>query len=136
MGRRSGEKPAFGRLPYTHIPYQAGQEAQVVRSFDIGLLPLGRSKFAEGKSPIKGLQYMACGIPSVVSPLGATRAMFRQAETALFAQEEAEWTQSLLQLVRSPDLREALSGRVRRHFEQHYALSQTASRFAQILCDL
>jgi glycosyltransferase involved in cell wall biosynthesis len=130
----SGERPALGRLQYTYIPYQAGREPQVVRSFDIGLLPLGQSRFAEGKSPIKGLQYMACALPSVVSPLGATRDMFRQGETALFAQEEAEWTQSLVQLVRNPDLRQAMSGRARRHFEQHYALSHTASRFAQILC--
>ena len=130
----SGQRPRFAHgLNYTFVPYQPGREAETVRGFDIGLLPLPASKFAEGKSPIKGLQYLASGLPAVVSPLGATGEMFQEAETALFARSESEWVETLNRLVRRPELRRALGQRARERFEATHALDKTTRLFANLL---
>lgn len=128
-----GQKPKFNSLKHKFIPYQAGAEPEVIRSFDIGLLPLPSGEFADGKSPIKGLQYMACGIPSVVSPLGATRQMFKEGQTALFARNQAEWIHALELLVRDHDLRRQIGRQARQQFEEKYCLSKTAPLFAGLL---
>jgi glycosyltransferase involved in cell wall biosynthesis len=132
----SGEQPKFQQLQYRFVQYHPDKEIDAIRSFDIGLLPLKAGPFAESRSPIAALQYMAAGIPSVVSPLGATREMFSEGETALFARNEEEWTRSILQLVRNPDLRIEMGKRARKHFEENYALTQTAPRLAEILCSI
>jgi glycosyltransferase involved in cell wall biosynthesis len=132
----SGEQPKFQQLQYRFVPYHADREVEAVRQFDIGLLPLKPGPFADSHSPIKALQYMAAGIPVVLSPLCAAREMFSEGETALFARSEEEWTRSILQLVRNPDLRIEMGNRARKHFEENYSLSNTAPRFAEILCSL
>ena len=129
-----GRQPGFkAGIKFTFCPFQPGQESSVVNSFDIGLLPLPDTDFADGKSPIKGLQYLATGIPSVVSPRGATREMFREGETALFARTQDEWFQALQTLVSNPEMRHQMGRQSRLHFDANYALQRTAGRFADLL---
>ena len=125
-----GQCPGFHELKFDYIPYQAGMEPEVIRRFDLGLLPLEASAFAEAKSPIKALQYMACGLPAVVSPVGATRQLFRAGETGLFASTPVEWTQALRLLLRDEDLRRELGREARREFEANYGLTRAAARLA------
>ena len=125
-----GQNPGFKNLKFKLIPYRSEAQPEVIRSFDIGMLPLPGGDFAEGKSPIKGVQYMACGIPSVVSPLGASREMFQDGQTALFAGNEAEWIRSLELLVRNFDLRRQIGEQARQQFERRYCLSKTAPLLA------
>ena len=129
----SGQSPRFKEMPFDLIPFHAGTEPEVLRSFDIGLLPLPEGAFAEGKSPVKGLQYMACGIPTVLPPRGAAQAMFRAGETALFATTAAEWTAALASLLRDPALRRRLGAEARRDFKAHHTVSATTAALARLL---
>ena len=132
----SGQPPRFREMPFDLIPFQAGTEPEALRTFDIGLLPLPEGAFAEGKSPIKGLQYMACGIPTVLPPRGAAHAMFRAGETALFATTPAEWTAALGKLLRDPALRQRMGAEARRDFEAHHTVSAAAARLKDLLKSL
>lgn len=129
----SGRQPAFKQLPYRHLPYQQGTEAENIREFDIGLLPLPADAFSQGKSPIKGLQYLAIGLPIVVSPTGGTNEMFAGCPAAQFARTNEEWIEALENLVRQADLRQQLGQQARKHFEAHFTLAITAPRFADLL---
>lgn len=132
----SGQPPRFREMPFDLIPFQAGAEPAALRTFDIGLLPLPEGAFAEGKSPIKGLQYMACGIPTVLPPRGAAHAMFRAGESALFATTPAEWTAALGNLLRDPALRHRMGAEARRDFEAHHTVSTAAARLKDLLKSL
>ena len=49
-----GKNPNFKNIDYEYVPFSPGNEPEVVRSFDIGLLPLpSDDPFTDGKSPIK-----------------------------------------------------------------------------------
>jgi hypothetical protein len=62
----SGVDPGLS-CPYRFVAWEKGNEADYVKSLDIGLLPMdSSSQFSLGKSPIKGLQYLS----SAVVPLG------------------------------------------------------------------
>jgi len=62
----SGVDPRL-RFPYRFVAWEKGNEANYVKSLDIGLLPMdSSSQFSLGKSPIKGLQYLS----AAVVPLG------------------------------------------------------------------
>jgi glycosyltransferase involved in cell wall biosynthesis len=128
-----GKSPAFRRLKYRHIRFQPDAEIDAIRSFDIGILPLPPGPFAAGKSPIKGLQYMATGIPTVLTPLGATRDMFQEGETGLFANTAEEWQRGIIQLVRDAVLRLQMGKRARAVFEDTYELRRTVPLLANAL---
>jgi glycosyltransferase involved in cell wall biosynthesis len=127
-----GRPPRFHALKYQFVEFRPGAEPEVIRGFDVGLLPLPDNPFAAGKSPIKALQYMACGIPCVASPVGATCEIFGQPPAALFARTNDEWVTCLRTLLDS-GVRGDLGIRARQTFEQNNALSRVAARFSELL---
>jgi glycosyltransferase involved in cell wall biosynthesis len=129
----SGRRPNFKGLAFDFVPFEPGNDSATVRRFDIGLLPLPRNGFAEGKSPIKGLQYMASGIATVATPMAATREMFADSGGARFAETDAEWMTALEQLVQDPATRAELGRRSRARFEQVHSLAMTTPRLARLL---
>ena len=128
-----GKAPTFRKLKYRHIRFEPDMETQSIRSFDIGILPLPPGPFAAGKSPIKGLQYMATGIPTILTPLGATGDMFREGETGLFASNNEEWQHAIGSLVRDQELRRRIGTSARAAFEETYELSRIVPLLAAAL---
>lgn len=129
----SGQRPAFRELKFTHLPFVQGGEPEVIRTFDIGLLPLPADDFSAAKSPIKGLQYMACAIPTVVTPVGGAAQIFTDQETALFARNPSEWQPALTRLVNDGSLRVQLGSQARSLFETTYTLSRTTTQLVSVL---
>jgi glycosyltransferase involved in cell wall biosynthesis len=129
-----GKAPRFAEpLHVNHIRYRGCDEPEVIREFDIGLAPLPDNEFAGGKSPIKCLQYMASGVAPIVSPIGATRSMFVDRHTALFARTTEEWAAAIKRLVTDTKLRHHLSENARMEFEKKYSLTSQVPLLADVL---
>jgi glycosyltransferase involved in cell wall biosynthesis len=128
-----GKPPAFRRLKFRHIRFEPDIEVEATRAFDIGILPLPPGPFAGGKSPIKGIQYMASGIPTILTPMGATRDMFQEGETGLFANTTEEWRGAISKLARDSALRLRMGRHARSVFEQTYELTRIVPLVAKAL---
>ena len=129
----SGDEPRFQSLKFTHVPFVPGTEPEVLRTFDIGLLPLPDDLFSQGKSPIKGLQYLASGAAVVLSPVGAAAEMFPDGATGLFARNHDGWVTALQKLINDGKLRQELARQGRRTFEERFSLAANAPQFAAAL---
>ena len=53
------------------IPWSEETEVSELQKFDIGIYPLPNEEWVLGKSGLKALQYMALGIPTVATAIGA-----------------------------------------------------------------
>jgi glycosyltransferase involved in cell wall biosynthesis len=129
----SGQSPRFRQLKAVHVPFAAGKEPEVIQSFDIGLLPLPKDEFSAGKSPIKGLQYMASGVAIVATPLAGTRELLGDKRTAAYATSVEEWQNALCGLVRDHDQRREIGANARQRFEREYALTRAAELLSKHL---
>jgi glycosyltransferase involved in cell wall biosynthesis len=72
----SDRAPAFSALApdrWSFVKWGEASEISDIQSMDIGIMPLADSPWARGKCSFKMLQYMACGLPVVVSPVGMGR---------------------------------------------------------------
>jgi len=118
----SGRAPRWS-LPCEHHPYQPERETPFVQSLDIGLLPLVEDAFTRGKSPIKSLQYLACGVPVVGNVFGATREIL-QPSHCLPVATDADWIPALASLIRSSDQRAALSNAGRHFVLAHHDMNR------------
>lgn len=121
----SGESPDMA-VPMEHTPFHAGTEAAFCQSLDIGLLPLDDTAFTRGKSPIKAIQYLACGVPVVGNVIGAGREIVTN-DVGLDVSDHGGWLDALIQLVDNAALRRQLgdAGRARIVARHNLATSST-----------
>ncbi len=90
------------------VRWRMETEAEIVRSFDVGLMPLPDSDWARGKCSYKMLQYLASGVPAVVSPVGMNQEVLSSANVGMGPQNDGEWKAALSDLRRNSDRRRAL----------------------------
>jgi glycosyltransferase involved in cell wall biosynthesis len=116
------------RVEVESPPWHADHEEEFFRDLDIGLYPLSDDKWALGKCGLKAIQYMACGVASVSSPVGVVREIVRPGIDGLWAEHGNGWRDALAWLLGAPEKRAMLgaSGRVRAC--EHYSLSVTTPR--------
>lgn len=127
-----GQPPALpAEISVTHIPFQKGTEAQHVQTFAIGLLPLPANDFANGKSPIKALQYMACGVPFVSDRSRGAEELLAGSTAGRLVHGLAEWQDALEQMIRSPELRADMGATGRQVFLSRHSTTATAHQLAE-----
>jgi hypothetical protein len=129
----SGVDPHFQNFRYEYEPYVPGNEPATVASFDIGLLPLPDDPFVRGKSPIKGLQYSACGLAVVVDPIGATRELLIDNVNSLWVEGEQTWETALSRLIVDTGLRQRLAASARTLFEQQHDLPRVFDKLRAVI---
>jgi len=125
--------PHWSDVAIDAVPWSAETEAEALASADIGIMPLTRDEWTEGKCAFKLLQYMAASLPCVASPVGANRDAVIDGETGLWAATDADWERALARLLESPPLRLAMGAAGRRRLETHYALDGYAQRYAALM---
>src|SRR5690606_9194210 len=59
--------------PFEAVPWSEDAEVDLVRGFDVGVMPLPDEPWERGKCGYKLIQYMACGLPVVASAVGVNR---------------------------------------------------------------
>lgn len=111
-------------------PWRSASEVQDLADFDVGLMPLDDTEWERGKCGLKALQYMALGIPAVVSPVGVNTEIVRDGENGLLAGSEPEWEAALGRLLRDAGLRRRLGQAGRLTVESGYACRVHAPRVA------
>lgn len=97
-------------------------EIEELQRLDIGIMPLIDRPFQNGKCGYKLIQYMACGVPVVASPVGVNSEIVTHGENGFLASTEAEWTEALGRLLSDPDLRRRMGEAGRRRVEERYSL--------------
>ena len=108
-------------------------EVAEVQQMDIGIMPLFDRPFERGKSGYKLIQYMACGVPAVASPVGVNCEIVADGATGMVAASESEWRDALLRLIDDPALRADMGRQGRKRVVEGYSLSHHAPRLVELM---
>ena len=128
IGAKSDEIKLDGDENF-QIDFRAWLEADEVSSikeFDIGVMPLADAPWAHGKCGYKLIQYMACGIPCIASPIGINKKIIDQEMNGYLADSLQEWVSAFRHLIDNPKKRCAFGKAGRRQVEVYYSLQVTA----------
>jgi glycosyltransferase involved in cell wall biosynthesis len=90
------------------LPWKKESEIGDMSEFDIGIMPLPDTEWAKGKCGLKGLQYMALGIPTIMSPVGVNSEIITDNVNGFLAGSNEEWVEKLSLLIDSFELRQKL----------------------------
>lgn len=114
-------------------PWSGASEVRFLQEMDIGIMPLDDTPFARGKCAYKLIQYMACGLPVVASPVGMNSEVVRHGVTGFLASTGQEWREALDTLAADPELRRRMGEAGRRTVVSEYSLDRHGPRVARLL---
>jgi glycosyltransferase involved in cell wall biosynthesis len=116
-------------------PWSEEREIQDLHDFDIGIMPLPDEPWERGKSGYKLVQYMACSLPVIASPVGVNVEIVRNGVNGYLATTHTEWRKALETLQSSEGQRMEMGTAGRRLVEKRYSVQVTAPQLASILRD-
>ena len=120
-------------LDIESLSWNEESEIEQLKKFDIGIMPLPDSPWERGKCGFKLIQYMACGLPVVASPVGVNSEIVEPAVNGFLANSHKQWIEALDKLLSDPELRHRMGAAGRLKVEQEYSIQVTGPRFAEIL---
>ena len=117
----------------TFTPWSEAGEVAAVQAMDIGIMPLPDEPWARGKSGFKLVQYMACGLPVVASPVGVNSTIVQDGVSGFLAADIAAWRTALDRLIADPALRAAMGWEGRARAVEAYSLQSQAPRLIEAM---
>lgn len=129
----AGNANKWDNLPVNILPWREEDEIRNIQQFDVGIMPLVDEPFERGKCGYKLIQYMACGLPVVASPVGVNAQIVEHGVTGFLAKNEQDWQQALVFLRENPAKRYEMGLAGRAKMEREYSLGATAPKLAELL---
>ena len=111
-------------------------EAEDIKSFDIGLMPLLDDPWSHGKCGLKILQCLATGVPVVCSPAGINREIVEDSVHGFWANTPEEWIERLEILINDHNLRKRMGMEGRKKVIEHYSLKANTPRMLKVFQQL
>ncbi|MCF8026403.1 MAG: glycosyltransferase family 4 protein [Desulfobacteraceae bacterium] len=129
-------RQSLGDLPVESWHWSEDTEVDSIRKFDIGIMPLEGSPWERGKCGYKLIQYMACGLPVVASPVGVNAEIVEPGVNGFLAGDGARWRESLAALLADVESRWQMGRMGRKKVESRYCLQVQAPRIETLLRQL
>lgn len=109
-------------IAYQAIPWKETTEVEDLSRIDIGVYPLPNDQWVMGKSGLKALQYMALGIPTVATAIGANFRVIEDGISGFLVETEDQWVDKLTLLLNDEHLRSRIGQAARVRVEKYYSV--------------
>ena len=125
----SNQPPDLPLHSLVYIPWHKETEITDLLTFHVGLMPLENDPWAKGKCAFKALQYMALGIPAVVSPVGMNTEVVENGVNGYVCADATQWETALRELLQNQALRATLGRAARETIEERYSVTANCRNF-------
>jgi glycosyltransferase involved in cell wall biosynthesis len=115
-----------------HVPWSLETEAEALCRGDVGIAPTPVDQWSIGKSGFKIIQYMATGLPTIASPVGANVEIVTE-QMGLLPKSMGDWTDAIVQLAGDVELRTKIGAAARVAVERKYSLDRARCVWKELL---
>ena len=95
-------------------------------------MPLPNDEWANGKCGLKGLSYMACGVPTVMSAVGVNKDIIKNGVNGFLATTNEEWVEILSDLIESHELRAEVGSKGRETVVNDYCVKTYRNKYLEV----
>ena len=113
------------------IPWTEEGEIDAILQMDIGIMPLPDSLWERGKCAYKLIQYMACGLPVVASPVGFNTTVVTHGHNGYLADTPEAWQVHLTDLILHPEKRQVMGKQGYIRVQEHYTVEKNIKRIRE-----
>jgi len=109
-------------------------EIETLQQFDIGLYPLPDEEWVYGKSGLKAIQYMALGVPTIATALGANFRIIEQGINGYLIDSDnyKDWKTKLELLLTDSEHRKSLGLAARNTIIKKYSIEANKQKYLDI----
>lgn len=118
------------------LDWEQGKEVEHLSQCHIGIMPLPDTLWAHGKCGFKLIQYMACSLPVIASPIGVNTEIVDHGENGFLASDTKGWINAVQQLLQKPRLVQSMGAAGYKKIAQGYCVQVSSSSYLKILEDI
>lgn len=107
--------------------------ARLIQTFDIGVMPLVKDPNTEGKCALKAIEYMACAVPAIVSPVGANISLVENEIDGWHAETTKDWVSVITHIVNNPTSLSEIGIKAQKKVERYYTYDAIIPKMKQII---
>ena len=104
------------------LSWNKNTEISDLSEIDIGIMPLPNDEWAKGKCGLKGLQYMALEIATIMSPVGVNTEIIEDGKNGFIANDLEDWVEKISKLIEHPALRIEVGKEARKTVIDQYSV--------------
>ena len=123
----------FLNIPVKILKWTEDSEVINISQFDVGIMPLPDEPWEQGKCGYKLIQYLACGVPVICSPIGVNKEIVETGKNGFLANNEDEWLNAFLSLHNSPLLSLEYGNYGKNKVIEKYSLQSSEQPFVEIV---
>ncbi|WP_245598677.1 glycosyltransferase family 4 protein [Sporocytophaga myxococcoides] len=128
----SNQKPDFEFPQMKFVKWNEQTEQEDLLAMNIGIMPLADNEWTRGKCGFKALQYMALGIPALVSPVGVNTEIVDHGINGFVCDSEIDWLKHLTDLIDNAQLRSEMGKKAREKIVNKYSVKSNQENFLSL----
>lgn len=113
--------------------WQQQKEVEYISECHVGIMPLPDTHWTRGKCGFKLIQYMACSLPVIASPVGVNAEIVESGRGGFLARNQTEWVEAMEQLINNSELQVKMGEFGYKKVEMNYSLQSTSKKFQQLI---
>jgi len=123
--------------PFCDFKYWSVEnENKLLNEMSVGLMPLPDNEFEKGKCGFKAIQYMAVGIPALVSPVGASATIVDDGINGFHCNTIEDWIARITLLLYNQEKRVTMGVNARKKIITNFSINLAAKKWCQVLDNL
>ena len=130
------ERNALSHPLLNFVDWGLDCEVPFLQNIDIGVMPLTDTPWARGKCGYKLIQYMACGLPVIASPVGVNCDIIEHGVNGFLVENDAEWVAALNALISDSKLRLRMGAAGREMVKRDFSLQVYGPKITNFLLEL
>ena len=116
-------------LQFESYMWNEKTEIELISECHVGIMPLMNDDWSKGKCGFKLIQYMACKIPCVASPVGVNKEIIDHEINGFLAKEDSDWIQYILKLKNDKLLYKKFSESAFKKVSKYYSFESQRKKF-------
>jgi glycosyltransferase involved in cell wall biosynthesis len=114
------------------VKWNKATEIEDLAKINIGVMPLKKDIWSEGKCGFKGLQYMALEIPTIMSPVGVNSTIVQNGINGFLVETQEEWYEVLEKLILDRSLRIQIGKAGKRRIDEAYSVLANQEKYLNL----
>lgn len=128
----SNQNPNLPLKDFEYVQWSKETELQDLLKMNVGVMPLTDDKWAKGKCGFKALQYLALGVPALVSSVGVNTRIVQNEKNGFLCNTPQEWEQAIENLLLDTDLSIKMGAEGRKTVVDHYSVLSNTQNFINL----